>query len=154
MVAEWVKFHTRFGYNLAIMSRRNWVFLEIIMKVSWSGNTNFRFILKYLLCIWVFCLHICLCTTVFLVLTEARREHWIPWNWLLCICELLCGCWESNLSPQEEQPALLAAEPASHPLPIYLTMRISDMLKSGENNFLLFLFLSFLVYFLKWNQHY
>jgi hypothetical protein len=27
-------------------------------------------------------------------------------------CELLYGCWELNLDPQEEQPVLLTADPA------------------------------------------
>ena len=27
-------------------------------------------------------------------------------------CELLCGCWELNLGPLEEQPVLLTAEPS------------------------------------------
>ena len=27
-------------------------------------------------------------------------------------CELPCGCWQSNMSPLEEQPTLLAAEPS------------------------------------------
>jgi hypothetical protein len=28
-------------------------------------------------------------------------------------CELLCGCWELNSAPLEEQPVLLTAEPSS-----------------------------------------
>lgn len=30
-------------------------------------------------------------------------------------CELLCGCWELNLSPLEEQPVFLTVEPSLEP---------------------------------------
>jgi hypothetical protein len=31
-------------------------------------------------------------------------------------CDLLCGCWELNPGPLEEQPVLLTAEPSLQPL--------------------------------------
>lgn len=40
----------------------------------------------------VFCLHVCLCEGVRFLQTRVTEN-----------CELLCGCWESSLSPLEEQ---------------------------------------------------
>ena len=50
---------------------------------------------------------------VYIVPLEVRRGHWIPWNkWT----ELLCGCWELNPCPLQEQPVLLTTEPPLYPL--------------------------------------
>ena len=35
-------------------------------------------------------------------------------------CELPCGCWELNLCPLGEQPALLTSEPSLQPLVSFL----------------------------------
>lgn len=37
-----------------------------------------------------------------------------PWNGVTDSCELLCGCWELNVSPLEDQSMLLNAEPSLH----------------------------------------
>jgi hypothetical protein len=34
-------------------------------------------------------------------------------------CEPLCGCWELNSGPLEEQPVLLTAEPSPQPQVVY-----------------------------------
>lgn len=56
----------------------------------------------------MFSLHACMC----LVLAEARRGLRIPY----CRVVSHCGCWDSNLSPLQEQPLLLATEPSLQPL--------------------------------------
>lgn len=47
------------------------------------------------LCVWVFCQHVCLSTR--------RPEEGYRPPGTEDICELPCGCWKSNLGPQEEQ---------------------------------------------------
>ena len=52
---------------------------------------------------------------------EAKRWFWIPWYWsYIDSCDLLCGCWELNLGPLEEQQAFLTTEPSLQPLKLYL----------------------------------
>jgi hypothetical protein len=44
---------------------------------------------------------------------EVRRGSKIPpRTGVFKGCELPCGCWESNLSPLEEQPVFLPTEPS------------------------------------------
>lgn len=65
--------------------------------------------------------YFCLCMSMYVCMCvcymhagaqRGRRRHWIPEIWS---CRWLCitqqGCWEPNLIPLEEQPALLATEP-------------------------------------------
>ena len=68
-----------------------------------------------LLCVWVFRLHVYLCSTFTLVPTEAKdigfsgtRVTYNP--------EPPRGSWESNLGPWEEQTMLLTAEPSLQPI--------------------------------------
>ena len=56
----------------------------------------------------MFCLHVCLCTTNMHCLLRTEGGDRGPCNWRLC--ELPCGCWESNPGPLEEQQVLLMAE--------------------------------------------
>jgi hypothetical protein len=60
------------------------------------------FILKLFFLRWVFCLHICLCTTC------------MPGAW--GSGEPPCGGWESNLSTSQEQQVLLTTEPILQPM--------------------------------------
>lgn len=67
------------------------------------------------------CLHLifilCAYMPVYHVHSEARRRHWICWNWS---DGLLCGYWNSNLGPLEEQ--LTPNAPnwwATCPAPVY-----------------------------------
>lgn len=55
---------------------------------------------KQFLCVGCFCLHVCFCTTVYLVLKKAREGG----------SELLCGSRESNLGHLEDRLMLLTAE--------------------------------------------
>ena len=57
-----------------------------------------------LLCALIFCLNVCLCEGIRSLGTGVTDS-----------CELLCGCWELNLSPLEEQPVLLTVEPFTEP---------------------------------------
>jgi hypothetical protein len=51
-----------------------------------------------------------------LELMEARRELESPGSEVIDGCEPLCGCWESNLDPLEEQRVLSTAECPLQPL--------------------------------------
>lgn len=41
-----------------------------------------------------------------------QKGCWIPWNWGMDSCQLLCGSWEPNLGPLRDQPVLLTSEPS------------------------------------------
>lgn len=58
--------------------------------------------LKIFLYVWMFCLHIWLCTTASLVSREVRRGCWIPWDQSY-------RCSWAAMCPLEQQPALLTA---------------------------------------------
>lgn len=64
VVEQWAKFNTSFSYNLAIMSRMNWAFLDTdyYKTIYVLAILILQFILKYFLCVWVFltaCMSIC-----------------------------------------------------------------------------------------------
>lgn len=47
-----------------------------------------------------------------LVPEKARRKTQVPQTGVKDSCELVCGCWQSNQSPLEEQPMFLTTEPS------------------------------------------
>lgn len=47
-------------------------------------------------------------------------------------CESSCGCWDSNLSPLQEQQALFTTQPSLHPLSMYFRFMSSFPLKHLE----------------------
>lgn len=49
-----------------------------ILLLSFFFSYFFVFLLIFVLCVWIFCQHVCL---VCLVPGEARRGHWIPYGW-------------------------------------------------------------------------
>ena len=59
----------------------------------------------FILCVLVFCLHVCLC--------EAVRS---PGTGVLGRCERPCGCEELNPGPLKELPVFLTTEPSLWPL--------------------------------------
>lgn len=63
----------------------------------------------FVLCALLFCLHICLCEVVRAPETGVINSR-----------ELLCWCWELNLSPREDQPVLFTAEPCLQPPACFL----------------------------------
>lgn len=71
-----------------------------------------------------FCTCVFECTPRLWVPEEARRGHWSPWNWnyrWLWIARR--GCSELNLSPLEEQKALLTTRPSAAPLSFSLALK-------------------------------
>lgn len=52
---------------------------------------------------------------VCLVPAEVRRGWWTPWDWSSRRLELLCGRWEQNLGPLQEQQARFITEPTLPP---------------------------------------
>lgn len=81
-------------------------------KHMWSNNLSLKIHLFYFMCMSV-SLHICMCTTC--VHYQRMTEEWIRylrtdvvsywWLWATM------GCWESNLSPLQEQPMHITTEP-------------------------------------------
>lgn len=53
---------------------------------------------------------------------EARRGHWIPWNWSYTAvnCKLPRGCWELNPEPLQKKQVLLTTEPSLSPAQLVL----------------------------------
>lgn len=58
------------------------------------------------------CMHMC-APCVCLMPLEARRELWVPWNWVTGSCEPTCGYWGPNPSTLEEQRVFLTLFSAS-----------------------------------------
>jgi hypothetical protein len=50
-----------------------------------------------------------------LVLWRPKEGIGSPGTQVSGVCKPLCGCWDSNLSPLEEQSVLLTAEPSLQP---------------------------------------
>jgi hypothetical protein len=62
-------------------------------------------------------------------------------------CEPLCGCWELNSGPLEQQPALLTTEPSLHLMILNLRRDVLILFKYKNNKYLLF------VKYKKWVQN-
>ena len=65
--------------------------------------------------LWVFCLHVCVCTVCPQRSDESIR---FPGTGVTDSCELPCGCWESNPGPLQEQSVRVTTEnslKSSHP---------------------------------------
>lgn len=73
-------------------------------------TTTRQLLLLSLLSLFFF-LMLSVCPCALFVFSKAWREHWILWD----CCELLCGCWESNLGSLKEQPKLITKEPSFQP---------------------------------------
>lgn len=57
-------------------------------------------------------LHIGVCVCVCINTHSPLRGCYILWNWGYRQVWLLCGCWDLNLGPLEEQTVLLTTEPS------------------------------------------
>ena len=67
------------------------------------------YLFNFILCVFVFCIHVCLCITYMQYPKEGIRS---PETGVTDHCELPCVCLESNLRPLQEQPVLLITEPS------------------------------------------
>jgi hypothetical protein len=56
------------------------------------------FIFTSNLCVWVFCLHVCLCTLSVLGLSKVRRASQILWSW--SYSQLWAGMWALGVRPE------------------------------------------------------
>ena len=72
-----------------------------------------------LICLYVWLLHVCLCTNG-TVPSEASNRHQLPANGAADWFELLSGFWTSSLSPLEEQKVLLTTKSCLQPTPYYI----------------------------------
>jgi hypothetical protein len=92
---------------------------SLLQRVRFHYLISFPKFLEIILCVWEFCLHICLCTMCVHCPLKLNKEVVFPGNWNY-ICELPCGCWELILGPLEDQPVLLTPKPSPQPLPHFL----------------------------------
>ena len=70
----------------------------------------FRVFIRFIhFILYVFCRHICLCTTCMLCGHGGQRGHQIPWNWTYRWL-WISMCWELNLGPLQEQQMLIVVE--------------------------------------------
>lgn len=78
-----------------------------ITQASWP--LSFQPILHFILCLWVFCLHVCPCTMCISSAKEARRGCGIPWNWSYIWLQATMGCWYAHLGSLEKPVVLLTS---------------------------------------------
>lgn len=69
----------------------------------------------FILCKWVFCLHVCLCTTYVSGATNARRGCWMPWDWSYRQLRLWAIMWMLGIEPRSSGATVidLIAQPFS-----------------------------------------
>lgn len=93
-----------------------------MMKVKFSGLFHFRKKVQifnfeknvvFVLCEWVF-VATNVCVPVHSVPIEARRGHWITWNWSYQQLGATMWCWELNVAALEEKPVLLTIRSSLH----------------------------------------
>lgn len=79
------------------------------------GPWLFFFLKKSILCVWVFCLHIYLCTVC---VSDSGRGQAIRFRWNGVKRQLWASVWVLGIELQslEEQPVLLTAKPSLQPL--------------------------------------
>lgn len=69
-----------------------------------------HFVNRRILCVWVFCLHVC---TMYMQYPQRpERGHQLPEKWRFNGCELSCQCWKLNPGPLQGQPVLLTTAPS------------------------------------------
>lgn len=68
------------------------------------------------------------CCVCFWCLMRPEEDVESPGTGIISSCKLLCGCWDLNLIPLEEQPMLLSAEPSLHPLNKYSCLVSNDLI--------------------------
>lgn len=84
--------------------------LEICVLVTLQVSRIFYYFIFYY--VWCFaCIHACEACDC-MVPVEAKRGHWILWNWSYYSCEPRCGCLLLNLGLLEDEQVLLTAEPS------------------------------------------
>jgi hypothetical protein len=63
------------------------------------------------LCVWMFCLHVCQCTTCLVPCGVQKMELGLL-AWVMDGCKLPCGCWESNPGGFSARSSALTTEQA------------------------------------------
>ena len=72
---------------------------------------NYYYYYHYILCVWIFCLHVYLCILGMpSALGSQKSMSEPPGPWIIDACELLYGWWKPNPGPPEEQQVLLTAD--------------------------------------------
>ena len=72
---------------------------------------SFKYFLRFILYIWVFCLHVCMCS----VHAWSMEGMKCPETGIADDCEPLCGCRELSLCLLHEQQVLLLTGPSLQP---------------------------------------
>lgn len=102
-------------YNHTIQKYR---FTDKEQKSETNCGQGLSLFLKNLICL--FYVSVCFvwsysyASSVYLVLQQARKMCWIPWNWSYS-CEPLYRCWKSSPNPSKEEPVLLNQNLLSSP---------------------------------------
>lgn len=77
------------------------------MHICTLGYLIFK---KTCVCVWVFCLRVCMCIICVLVLTEVQRwSHWILWNWSRHVITRIIT--EDQRLPLADEPLFLPFDP-------------------------------------------
>lgn len=67
-----------------------------------------------MLCIWVFAyMYVCVPLCAWCPQKSEEGIRFLPGIEITDGCKVLCGCWESHLSPLQKQLVLLIVEPSS-----------------------------------------
>ena len=97
--------HTKsFGHSSYIFIKKCLVFFNVIYLLRWFFKKDL-----FVLCMWVHCC--CL-------QTQQKRAL----DPITDGCEPLCGCWELNSEPLEEQSVLLTTEPFYSPQNLFVCL--------------------------------
>lgn len=102
--SPWVGEKSQPQVELRLLSFLFWKIIDVL----WSILENR--ILQFLCMLFVYMQARTPCGC--LVSSEARRCHWIPWNWIYWLYELPCRCWKLNWGPLQEQRVLLTSKPS------------------------------------------
>ena len=73
-------------------------------------ESHFGCILSFILCMFVFCLHVYMCTMCVPGACRSQKSTGSPNIRVMNGCETLCGCWELTPGLLQEQQSLLSAE--------------------------------------------
>lgn len=77
---------------------------------SSSSSPSLKGLLTFISCVSVFCLHEFMSSLSCLVAADARRGHWIPWNWSDRCLWAISGWWKWSSGPLQEEQVLLIAQ--------------------------------------------
>jgi hypothetical protein len=97
-------------YNLLVLFCLKIIFIHTHTFTVFRHTGQLLYNLLVLFCLKIIFIHTH--THTFTVFRHTRRGYQIPFT---DSCKTLCGCWELNSGPLEEQSLLLTSEPSLQP---------------------------------------